>query len=352
MFVPSVALAQPPPPPLPRLGAPLSRVEGACGRFVVRLPIADVRDCSDTAPRGVLVDETFLVDRRIGLADQRFAVDVHEVAQTAEERRAAAAAFAAETGELPASSSHVHVFRRSGEPALFDVRLDDGMRLLVSSTWLQVRHYDVPNRPSAELARRVAETTAALAEVAARTFEPRPARGTGTRVTLTFPDATLAFDPPAGLYVRQVELIRYERMEEGSEIEQECATYQLFTPEQQPPASTTTCGEGSVCIRGCGSDAAPYEVRGRTAATDPRIARALDALTVDAGGTETECAWVVEDPSPPLNVRGGPAATTPVVGTVDNGTALALVERRGRWARIEAPVAGWVYTRSLRERCR
>jgi len=56
-------------------------------------------------------------------------------------------------------------------------------------------------------------------------------------------------------------------------------------------------------------------------------------------------------PAPPLNVRAAPTTQAEVVGGLDNGTALVFAERRGRWARIEAPHAGWVWTETIRERC-
>jgi uncharacterized protein YraI len=60
---------------------------------------------------------------------------------------------------------------------------------------------------------------------------------------------------------------------------------------------------------------------------------------------------VVDDPAPPLRVRAGPSSRAAAVGELPNGTRLQLVERQGRWARTDAPSAGWVWTENLREEC-
>lgn len=43
-----------------------------------------------------------------------------------------------------------------------------------------------------------------------------------------------------------------------------------------------------------------------------------------------------------VNVRAGRSTTSTRVGKLTPGTVIVLVEREGGWARIEAPVAGWV----------
>lgn len=63
------------------------------------------------------------------------------------------------------------------------------------------------------------------------------------------------------------------------------------------------------------------------------------------------CAFVVADPNPPLRVRAEANARSLMVGELANGTPLTLGERRGGFARIETPHAGWVWTENLREAC-
>ena len=63
------------------------------------------------------------------------------------------------------------------------------------------------------------------------------------------------------------------------------------------------------------------------------------------------CSWVANDASSPLNVRASPGPRGAVVGSLPLGTRVEVAERRGRWARLSAPVAGWAWAASLEERC-
>jgi Bacterial SH3 domain len=57
------------------------------------------------------------------------------------------------------------------------------------------------------------------------------------------------------------------------------------------------------------------------------------------------CQTVATDPQPPLNIRTAPIATTSqnIIGTVNNGTVLAVVAAQPEWLKISQPVAGWVH---------
>lgn len=81
--------------------------------------------------------------------------------------------------------------------------------------------------------------------------------------------------------------------------------------------------------------------------------RTEGSRTAEAGerARPANCAAVVRDPNPPLRVRESPRSSSAAVGSVQNGTSLAFVDRRGRWARIEEPVAGWVWTENVRDEC-
>ncbi|OKH32566.1 hypothetical protein NIES2119_25875 [[Phormidium ambiguum] IAM M-71] len=54
----------------------------------------------------------------------------------------------------------------------------------------------------------------------------------------------------------------------------------------------------------------------------------------------------VNDPEPPLNVRSGAGTTHPVVGKLNNGTSVLIVEdNQAGWVRISSPIKGWVAKR-------
>lgn len=58
----------------------------------------------------------------------------------------------------------------------------------------------------------------------------------------------------------------------------------------------------------------------------------------------TRCDHRVADPSgTELRVRARPSSRAPEVGRLANGTDVTVASTRGSWARIEAPLAGWVY---------
>lgn len=74
----------------------------------------------------------------------------------------------------------------------------------------------------------------------------------------------------------------------------------------------------------------------------PSLVRGLQSL--HTATPSTICHTIATDPSPPLNVRSSPVvAPDNVVGTVRNGTRLAVVDRNEGWLRINHPLDGWVY---------
>jgi hypothetical protein len=74
--------------------------------------------------------------------------------------------------------------------------------------------------------------------------------------------------------------------------------------------------------------------------------RAVRAATANAS-----CPWVVADSDGQTNVRAEPSTARAALGTVPNGATVTVAERRGRWWRIDAPLAGWVWAANLRQRC-
>ncbi|GAC1449546.1 MAG: hypothetical protein NVS2B14_12120 [Chamaesiphon sp.] len=55
------------------------------------------------------------------------------------------------------------------------------------------------------------------------------------------------------------------------------------------------------------------------------------------------CTIVVADPAPPVNVRSSPeVSTNNIVGTLENGQILEVIEDRKGWLYISSPVKGWI----------
>jgi len=75
------------------------------------------------------------------------------------------------------------------------------------------------------------------------------------------------------------------------------------------------------------------------------------APAAEPPAAEPVCRTVVEEPVPPLKVRGEPNRRSEVVGRLANGIEVADVERQGDWLRIEGPVEGWIPAASTREAC-
>jgi hypothetical protein len=73
--------------------------------------------------------------------------------------------------------------------------------------------------------------------------------------------------------------------------------------------------------------------------------------TTSAAPAITVCPFRVSDEDGQTNVRPDPSTRRDPVGTIPTGTEIQTVEQRGRWYRIEAPVAGWLWSGSLSRRC-
>lgn len=63
------------------------------------------------------------------------------------------------------------------------------------------------------------------------------------------------------------------------------------------------------------------------------------------------CPWRVADADGSTNVRAEPSGRAAIASSLANDTALTVAERHGRWWRITAPVAGWVWAPNLAQRC-
>ncbi len=64
-----------------------------------------------------------------------------------------------------------------------------------------------------------------------------------------------------------------------------------------------------------------------------------------------KCAWSVKAPRSPIKAHGQRGGKGPMVGTLADQAPVELAEVRGGWSRLSVPLAGWVPTASLVERC-
>lgn len=61
---------------------------------------------------------------------------------------------------------------------------------------------------------------------------------------------------------------------------------------------------------------------------------------------------IVSDPNPPLNVRSSPKVTSNnIVGQLENGTFVSVIEERNGWFRISDPIEGWIFKRFTESTC-
>jgi len=68
--------------------------------------------------------------------------------------------------------------------------------------------------------------------------------------------------------------------------------------------------------------------------------------------SRSACQTLATDPEPPLNVRSSPVvAPDNIVGTVQNGVVLTVIDENEGWLRISHPVQGWVYKQRTAVSC-
>lgn len=84
-----------------------------------------------------------------------------------------------------------------------------------------------------------------------------------------------------------------------------------------------------------------------------RVAAVGDGTAISAirGRVQVSCSLRVHDPSSQLNVRAAPSPRAAVVATLAHDRVVTVAEERGRWRRLSAPSAGWVWAASLRRAC-
>jgi len=84
------------------------------------------------------------------------------------------------------------------------------------------------------------------------------------------------------------------------------------------------------------------------------LASRLGAVTstpAPAAEAEPACSVRISDSDGQTNLRPAPSTAGEPIGTLPNGTVVAPAEARGRWMRITAPLAGWVWSGNLSRRC-
>ncbi|AKF03271.1 SH3 domain-containing protein [Sandaracinus amylolyticus] len=79
--------------------------------------------------------------------------------------------------------------------------------------------------------------------------------------------------------------------------------------------------------------------------------RLIAAMAGAAVTRRPPCLRGYVDDESALNVRASPGAQAPVTGTVEVGGEVTIAETRGRWSRITAPIAGWVWDRAIVRTC-
>lgn len=100
------------------------------------------------------------------------------------------------------------------------------------------------------------------------------------------------------------------------------------SPTPASPSSTTSPTEKTATSTGGGKPASTASQT--TAAVNRQVTRCLIKMAI------------VQDPNPPLNVRSSPDTSAQnVVGKLENGTFVSIVDEQGGWFQISEP-KGWI----------
>lgn len=85
---------------------------------------------------------------------------------------------------------------------------------------------------------------------------------------------------------------------------------------------------------------------------NPRPTTTRSAATLTSDAQVEDCKTVVFDPEPPLNVRATPIEQPGnIVGKLQNGQILTIVNKQNGWLQISSPIVGWVYEKLTQESC-
>jgi len=76
----------------------------------------------------------------------------------------------------------------------------------------------------------------------------------------------------------------------------------------------------------------------------PGLLNAFGKTTRTANPDPKQCKTIATDPNPPLNVRSSPVvAPDNIVGKLQNGTRLTVIDENEGWLSISSPIQGWVF---------
>jgi hypothetical protein len=95
-------------------------------------------------------------------------------------------------------------------------------------------------------------------------------------------------------------------------------------------------------------EAGPRTLFSMANASDSWTAALEDFVPPRADGSPSRLCSVVDPSGTPLNVRAEAGVRTAVIGALDDGAIVDVLETRGPWRRVDAEVDGWVHAESLR----
>lgn len=81
------------------------------------------------------------------------------------------------------------------------------------------------------------------------------------------------------------------------------------------------------------------------------LAPTASAQEAPNASVDASCPWRVADADGQTNVRATASSRAAIAATIANDTTVTVAERQGRWWRITAPHAGWVWAPNLAQRC-
>lgn len=335
----------------PRFAEGTGRVQLACGRLTARLPHAITG--GPNCQRGDALPSMLLGADRIEFVLEPDFVElvlvIEETPLSTTERAARSAEWSAWPSHFVTASPRLRIQRsRTG----LEVRIDDGSIFAVRIDWPDGDGYVDEDHPPRRLLDQVERAIGRLEAQLVLSLVPGPTRAMSPgSMTLPIEGESLTIAVGEGVFVRAHDWQESLRRD----VEPGCPTSFEVLARDAGGEVIYERGLIALCLDG-------RLVPGRSSRTlDPRIEAALATLREADGedsrtdsGTDSAsgaCRFLVEDPAPPLRVRATFSSRSAILGTLDNGVSLELLERHGRWARVAAPVAGWVWTEHLREQC-
>ncbi|MFO0708412.1 MAG: SH3 domain-containing protein [Sandaracinus sp.] len=352
-------------PSRPRFTEGLERVQLGCGRLTARLPAAITNGpmCGADDPVPSRVHGVDRVELSFEPDYIELVVVVEETPLSAADRALRRAEWSTWPSHFVTASPRLRIQRR--DLGGLEVRVDDGSIFTIQIDWPDGDSYVDEHQPPARLLAQVERDTMRVQSQLLLTLAPGRAHPMAPgRVSLPIDEDTWEMDVTDGV------LVKVLSAEAAAEAEPGCpARFEVLARDESRTGRfephfqrglVGACPDGRIARGRIGSpldpriEAALASVRlhdDAASATPPTAATIHSTTTTAPTAPRGPCRFVVDDPAPPLRIRASSSSRSDVVGTLDNGTAIELVERHGRWARIASPVAGWVWTENLREQC-